>query len=329
MDRSIPLRCWQGVRRLRSAGLDSSSSRGAGLTGLAHDWSGNDRLRPASAGLGVRRPQMEQLLADLDAVDFVEAAPENWLDVGGRYGRLFSEICARKPLICHGLSLSLGGPDKLDEGHVHAVRDFLQRHRAALYSEHLSACTDGAHMYDLMPLPLTERMVVHISDRISRVQDICGQQIAVENSSYYLPLASEMSEADFVRAVVARADCRLLLDVNNVYVNSVNHGYDPHAFIRAMPSERIAYLHIAGHAQETPTLIVDTHGAPVVDRVWDLLDFTYAVHGVRPTLLERDFDFPPMAELLRELARVRDAQQRAGGSGAIAASRLASTAAHA
>lgn len=273
------------------------------------------------AGLGLRRSQMAALQQAPEGIDFFEVAPENWIDVGGRFGREFRALTERLPLVCHGLSLSLGGPDPLDETFLDRLHGFLQVHGAALYSEHLSACTDGGHLYDLMPLPFTTSMVRHVSDRIARVQDRLGRRMAVENSSYYTPLATQISELEFVLAVLERADCQLLLDVNNVYVNSVNHGYDPQAFIAAIPATRIAYLHVAGHDREAEDFIVDTHGAAVDAQVWALLQHTYACHGDIPTLLERDFNIPPLPELKLELERIRQLQRGADpcAAGALAA----------
>lgn len=268
-------------------------------------------LHSLGTGLGLRRGLISSLQAqpDLaDRVDFFEVAPENWIGLGGLWGRQFRQLTERFPLICHGLSLSLGGPSPLDETLVKRVGQLMDSHGAVLYSEHLSACTDDAHLYDLMPIPFTEDAVEHVAARIRQTQDLLGRQIAVENSSYYAPLATDLSEVEFVRAVLERADCLLLLDVNNVYVNSVNHRYDPRSYIDAMPAERVAYLHVAGHDNEAEDLIVDTHGAPIIDPVFDLLDYTYRTIGARPTLLERDFNLPPLAELLAEVDRLRAIQ---------------------
>lgn len=264
-----------------------------------------------SVGLGLRRG----LLPDLQAApagdfDFLECAPENWIGVGGRLGAALDALAARHPLTCHGLSLSLGGVAPLDETFLQRVRRFLERFGVTLYSEHLSACTDDGHLYDLMPVPFTEEGVAHCAARIRRVQDILGRRVAVENVSYYAAPFQAMDEADFVLAVLEAADCDLLLDVNNVQVNATNHGYDAAAFLARMPSARVASYHMAGHRDEADGLKIDTHGSPVADPVWALLDAAYRLHGVRPTLLERDFDFPPYAELQAELARIRALQAR-------------------
>ena len=262
-----------------------------------------------AAGLGLRRGLLPALreIAD-DAVDFLECAPENWIGVGGRPGAAFATLAERFPITCHGLSLSLGGPGPLDVGLVDQVRAFLDRHDVVAYSEHLSYCSDEGQLYDLLPLPFTDAAVHHVAGRIRQVQDRLGRRIAVENISYYAAPWQALDEADFVLAVLEQADCDLLLDVNNVTVNAHNHGYDARAFVDRMPAARIAGYHVAGHYDDPEGLKIDTHGAPVRDAAWDLLAHAYARHGVRPTLLERDFNYPPMAELLAEVERIRNLQ---------------------
>ncbi len=268
-------------------------------------------LPHASAGLGLRRALLTELQdAPAGAFDFLECAPDNWIDVGGRLGAALDALSARHALTCHGLSLSLGGPEPLDRGFLDATRAFLERHRVSLYSEHLSYCTGDGHLYDLMPLPFTEEAVRHVSARIRQAQDALGCRIAVENVSCYATPWKAMDEADFVAAVLGEADCNLLLDVNNVYVNAINFGFDAADFIASMPSARIAGYHVAGHYDEAVDLKIDTHGAAVKDDVWALLDQAYALHGVKPTLLERDFNFPPLGELLDEVDRIRTLQRR-------------------
>ena len=271
-----------------------------------------EALPARSAGLGLRRALLDELIeAPEGAFDFLECAPDNWIGVGGVLGEKLAVLSSRHPLSCHGLSLSLGGPDPLDAGFLRQTRDFLQHHDAALYSEHLSYCSADGHLYDLLPIPFTDETVRHVASRIAQVQDALGRRIAIENVSYYAAPYQALSEIDFIDAVLREADCDLLLDVNNVYVNAVNHGYDARAFIDAMPASRIASLHIAGHYDEADDLKVDTHGTPVKDDVWDLLAHAYRAHGVRPTLLERDFNFPPLPELLSEVQRIRDIQAQA------------------
>lgn len=249
-------------------------------------------------------------LADLPEhqIDFMEVAPENWIGVGGRLGKTFRSFTERYDFLCHGLSLSIGSPAPLDEDFVRQVKAFMAEHGIKAYSEHLSYCSDDGHMYDLMPIPFTEEAVSYVAERIQRVQDILGQRLIIENVSAYAEPGKQMEEAQFVCEVIRRADCDLLLDVNNVYVNSINHGGDALAFIKAMPSERIKYLHVAGHFDEADDLLVDTHGMAVKDIVWQLLADTYRIHGVIPTLLERDFNFPPLSELLSEIEQIRRLQ---------------------
>ncbi len=264
------------------------------------------RLHPAGAGLGFRRELLPELKTHIpDAIDFFEIAPENWIDLGGAYGRDLRQFTERYPFVCHGLSLSLGGPSPLDEMLLRKTRQLMDAHGIALFTEHLSYCSDDGHLYDLLPIPFTEEAVKYVAARIRRTQDILERRIAIENASFYVaaPIA-EMDEASFIRAVLHEADCDLHLDINNVYVNSVNHRYDPLEFIRAMPTERIVYLHMAGHFTEADDLLIDTHGADVIDPVWALLDAAYLVHGVAPTLLERDFNIPPLADLMREVEHI-------------------------
>jgi hypothetical protein len=269
-----------------------------------------DASRLHGAGLGFRRELVPALQAAVPpAIDFFELAPENWIDLGGAAGRALRAFTERYPFVCHGLSLSLGGPSPLDEMLLERIRQFMDSHGMTLYTEHLSYCSDGGHLYDLLPIPFTADAVEHVANRIRRTQDILGRRIAVENASYYTPAPiAEMDELTFLRAVLDAADCDLHLDVNNVYVNSVNHGYDPHDFIAALPGERIVYLHVAGHYREADDLVIDTHGASVIDPVWALLEDTYRIHGVVPTLLERDFNIPPLAELTHEVERIASLQ---------------------
>ncbi|QTD31485.1 HvfB family MNIO-type RiPP peptide maturase [Pseudomonas fluorescens] len=265
------------------------------------------------AGLGLRRSQLVGLTERaLGAVDFLEVAPENWIGIGGRAGRQFRELTERLPFLCHGLSLNLGGYAPLDYPLLHATRQFLDEHGIRSYSEHLSACADHAQLYDLMPVPFCEEMVLRIAERIRDVQDVLERPMIIENISAYTRLPGELDEPTFIRAVLEEADCRLLLDVNNVFVNAHNFEFDPYAYIASLPGERIAYLHVAGHENADIDLKIDTHGAPVCEPVWQLLAYTYACHGERPTLLERDFNLPPLNELFAELEQIRGLQIRYG-----------------
>ncbi len=270
-----------------------------------------DQYPVTGKGLGLRRSFLRKLQArSLDGVDFMEVAPENWIDVGGQFGRRFRQISEVMPFVCHGLSLNLGGPAALDEPFVRRIKQFLDSHQIRCYSEHLSYCADDGHLYDLMPIPFTEAAVKYVSARIRRTQQILERRIAIENVSYYCAPGAEMSEIEFINAVLIEADCDLLIDINNIYVNSINHKYDPVTYMQALPADRIAYGHIAGHYDEADDLRVDTHGADVIDKVWDLLELAYAHFGVFPTLLERDFNIPPIAELVAEVARIGETQER-------------------
>ena len=241
-------------------------------------------------------------------IGFYEVAPENWMGVGGRLGKQFRALTEAHTFCAHGLSLSLGGPGPLDEAFLAELKAFLDTHHIHAYSEHLSYCSDEGHLYDLMPIPFRDEAVTHVARRIRRTQDILERRIAIENISYYAAPGQAMPELDFLLAVLEEADCQLLLDVNNVYVNAVNHGYDAEAFIRALPAERITGLHVAGHYVEAEDFLIDTHGAPIIDPVWRLLDLTYTCFGVLPTLLERDFNIPPLSELLGEIDEIRRLQ---------------------
>jgi uncharacterized protein (UPF0276 family) len=267
------------------------------------------------AGLGLRRPFLEAIAENPPGgVDFYEVAPENWMHVGGRNGRLFRSLTERFPFVCHGLSLSLGGPTDLDAAFLAELKAFLDLHRVRLYSEHLSYCSDGGHLYDLLPIPFTAEAVVYVARRIRHVQDVLERRIAIENISYYAAPGREMEEIEFLNAVLEEADCDFLLDLNNIYVNGINHGYDPLDFLSAIPPARIAYAHIAGHLVQAPDFLIDTHGSAVIDPVWNLLETTYHRFGRFPTLLERDFNIPPLEDLLQEVARIRSLQERFAGN---------------
>ena len=264
------------------------------------------------AGLGLRRAFLDDAMAlPAGAVDFWEIAPENWIGVGGVRGRKLKAISERTPLVCHGLSLSLGGPAPLDEEFLDRLADFFEQHPVLYYTEHLSWCGDEGHLYDLMPIPFTEEAASYVAGRIRRVQDRLSRRIGVENVSYYAAPGAETDEVDFLNRVLEQADCDLHLDLNNVLVNAINHGYDPAEFISRLPSERVRYGHVAGHFVESEDLRIDTHGTSVPDPVWELTAQAFRRFGAFPTAVERDFNIPPLAELLQEVEQVRALQQKA------------------
>ena len=269
------------------------------------------RYPVSGAGLGLRHDLMAELQANPpEQVDFMEIAPENWIRVGGARGKALRSLSERYPLVCHGLSLSIGGPAPLDDGFLQDLKAFLNRHEAKAYTEHLSFCGDSGQLYDLMPIPFTEEAVHYVAARIRHVQDVLGRRIGMENVSTYAAPAGELNELEFLNAVVTEADCGFHLDINNIFVNSINHGFDVREYLAGIPAQRIMYAHSAGHYREEDNLRVDTHGEDVLPEVWELLDEAYGHYGVFPTLLERDFNIPPLSELLGEVDRIVELQDR-------------------
>lgn len=269
------------------------------------------RAFPVSGtGLGLRRELLDAVLnTPPKQISFYEVAPENWMKLGGKLAKKFRSITEQHDFVTHGLSLSLGGPSPIDVEFVKNIKIFLKEYGIKMYTEHLSYCSDAGHLYDLMPIPFTEEAANYVAKRIEQVQDILEQHIAIENVSYYAAPGQEMAEIEFLNQVLNKADCKLLLDVNNIYVNSINHRYDAYKFLKAIPGEKIAYLHVAGHYTEAEDLLIDTHGADVNNPVWDLLSKTYQLFGVLPTLLERDFNIPPINDLLKEVEHIQTLQK--------------------
>ena len=279
------------------------------------------------AGLGFRRELCTQMQDDdLSGIDFFEVSPENWINsagqMGGRYEKLLRSYTEKFPFICHGLSLSIGSSAKLDIELLKNTKRFMQAHDMTLYTEHLAWTSDDkGHLYDLLPIPCTDEAVKWTASRIQQAQDIMGMQIGFENASYYYqPPNSEMSDAEFISAVVKEADCLLHLDINNIYVNSQNFNFDPIEYLHALPLEKVCYMHIAGHYVEEDGFIIDTHGNDVIEPVWQLLDEAYREIHKRtgklpssiPTCLERDFNFPELASLMSEVNLIHQAQAKIG-----------------
>ncbi len=261
---------------------------------------------PEGVGLGLRYSFAHEVILSEDGPEWFEIAPENWMGRGGFFKKTLERIRRDFPLVCHGLSLSIGSPDPLNVSFLREVKSFLQEFDITVYSEHLSfSSLGGSYLHDLFPLPFTEDTVRHVSKRIEQVQDILGIPLILENVSYYYrhPV-SEMEEWEFINAVLGESDAHLLLDVNNVYVNSLNHGFDPYEFLRRLDLSRVAYIHVAGH-ERFDRLVIDTHGAPVLEEVLKLLEFALERTGNVPVLLERDNNIPPYTDLLKELRDVK------------------------
>lgn len=258
-------------------------------------------------GIGLRRDIAGEILGHSTLnPDFLEFAPENWMGMGGYWNRVRMQAVDQFPVTCHGLSLSLGSPEELDREFLAALKTFLDENRVRIFSEHLSYTkSKNAHLYDLLPIPFRKDAVYHVAERIREVQDYLGRSLAIENVSYYTPVAAEMDEVDFVSEVLEKADCQLLLDVNNVYVNAFNHGYDAKEFISNLPLDRVAYIHMAGHEQVEPDLIIDTHGQPIIDPVYDLFEWTIQRMDPVPVLLERDYNFDELDQLQAELTHLK------------------------
>lgn len=259
-------------------------------------------------GIGYRKDFAEAFLkSHVLKPSFIEVAPENWIGVGGFWKKQFQQALEKYPLFTHGLSLSIGSPDELDIDFLKKVKTFLNETKAHIYSEHLSySKCDNAHLYDLLPIPFTNDAVKHVSQRIKKVQDVLERKIAIEIVSYYTPVAPELSEINFINAILEEADCELLLDVNNVYVNGFNHQYDAKQFIDQLPMDRVSYIHMAGHEQVSDTLIIDTHGEAIIDPVYDLFEHTMKrLNRDVPVLLERDFNIPELEELQTEINRLK------------------------
>ncbi len=258
-------------------------------------------------GLGLRRDIAEEILDNrILTPDFLEFAPENWMGMGGAWLKVMERALEAYPITCHGLSLSLGSPEELDWEFIGELKEFLDTYKVGIYSEHLSYTkSKNAHLYDLLPIPFRQDAIDHVVDRIRRVQDRLERPLAIENVSYYTPVAAEMTEVEFVSEIVDRAGCNLLLDVNNVYVNAFNHNYDAKDFIGKLPLDKVAYIHMAGHEQVEPDLIIDTHGQPIIDPVYELFEWTIQKMDPVPVLLERDYNFEDLEQIQGELTQIK------------------------
>ncbi len=257
-------------------------------------------------GLGLRPAHYDEILATAPAVDWFEIISENYMVGGGKPLYYLERIRARYPIVMHGVSLSIGSTDPLDEDYLARLKALAARIEPAWISDHLCwTGVDGRNLHDLLPLPYTEAVARHVAERVARVQDYLGRRILLENVSSYLSYRfSEMTEWEFLSAVVERADCLILLDINNIYVSSFNHGFDPLAYLDGVPAARIQQFHLAGH-RDLDTHLIDTHDEPVPDPVWSLYREAVRRFGAVSTMIERDDRIPPLAELLTELDRAR------------------------
>lgn len=267
-------------------------------------------------GLGFRRDISQAIIHDTSShrPSFIELVPENWMGIGGKWRKALSDVAEKYPLTSHGLSLSIGSSDPLDWDFLKKLKRFLEDFNIQIYSEHLSYTKcDNAHLYELLPIPFREDAVKHVCKRICQVQDFLERPIAIENVSYYTPVSPEMNEATFIKTIVEESGCQLLLDVNNVYVNAFNHGYDAKTFIQQLPLSSVAYLHMAGHEQESETLIIDTHGQPIIEAVYELFEWTIQQINPVPVLLERDFNIPNYEELKSEMQHLTSISNKVWG----------------
>lgn len=260
-------------------------------------------------GLGLRTAHYADFRArpaQAWGVDWLEIISENYLVPGGPPLAHLDAIRRDTPLVMHGVSLSIGSADPLNLNHLHALRQLIARVEPAWVSDHLCwTAVDHRHLHDLLPLPCTEAALRHVTERVLQVQDVLGRRLVLENvSSYVAWAADEMGEADFIAELLRRADCELLLDLNNVFVSSVNHGFDARAFIAAIPPGRVRQIHLAGH-EATEDGLIDTHDHPVCDAVWTLYRHTVQRLGPVPTMIERDDRIPPLPELVAELDLAR------------------------
>lgn len=257
-------------------------------------------------GLGARPVHYEELLRTRPRVDWLEVLTENYLVPGGKPLHYLEQLRRDYPVVMHGVSLSIGSADPLNLDYLAQLKDLAARVEPLWISDHLCwTGVAGRNLHDLMPLPYTEEAVAHVAARVARVQEYLGRRILLENvSSYVAYRASEITEWEFLAEIARRADCLILLDVNNLYVSSRNHDFDPAAYLEGVPAERVQQIHLAGH-ENCGDCIIDTHDAPIADPVWDLYGEAVRRFGPVPTMIERDDNFPPLAELVAELDHAR------------------------
>lgn len=265
------------------------------------------RLPNLGIGLGLRRELANETFDNANKIDWLELVPENYMGLGGAARQRLEKVASRFPLVSHGVNLSLGSADDLNPEYLSSLKKLVEKIDAPWFSDHLCfTSVDGVYLHDLLPLPFSREAVKHCAKKAQQVQHTLGRPFLIENISAYMYMpGGEMSEAQFLSSVLEEADCGMLLDVNNVYVNSQNHKFDPFEFLKQIPLERTVQIHVAGHSTGEGT-IIDTHGTAVIEPVFQLLKFVLERTDVKAVMIERDQNFPVFSELLGELKRIRD-----------------------
>lgn len=252
-------------------------------------------------GIGLRSEHVLDVIPSGFTPDWLEITPENWMHLPYHYKEAFEEVVSKFPIMTHGLSLSIGSPEELNMEFLKELKGFLDKYKIEHYSEHLSYSSfEGGQTYELLPLPLTRKMIEHVSDRVKKVEDFLGRGLILENATYYTIPYAEMQELDFMNEVMHKSGAKMLLDVNNIFVNARNHNFDAKTYIKGLEHDKVAYMHVAGHKYyEEDDIIIDTHGADVCNSVWDLLDFTLEYVDA-PVMIERDNDIPSLEDMRSE-----------------------------
>lgn len=258
-------------------------------------------------GLGLRREFLQEVYESNFKPDFWEITPENWIHMPYHHKEAFEQIVFENKTIAHGLSLSIGSKESPSKRFLKTIKDFLDRYKIENYSEHISfSSLNGRQSYELLPLPLTKGMVDLLSDRVKYVEDSLQRSLILENATYYYTPDLKMSEVEFINELVHKSKVRILLDVNNVYVNSVNHNYDAKKFIDDLDTSTVAYMHLAGHYDDKESgFLVDTHGMDVKNEVWDL--YKHTLNKIKaPTMIERDNNIPPLKQVIKEYKKLKN-----------------------
>ncbi len=252
-------------------------------------------------GLGLRLGFLKDIDENGFLPDWWEIAPENWFDIPHYYKEKFEEAVSLRPVVAHGLSLSIGSMEPVDIEFLKQMKEFLDRYNIEHYSDHISFTSlMGRHTYDLLPVSMTKKMITHISEKAKIVQDILQRPLILENASYYYLPDSDMREVDFINELMEQSGAKLLLDVNNIYVNGINHGFDPYEFIDQLELQNAIYIHVAGYREDKELgLLIDSHGAAVSDEVWEFLQYTLNKVNI-PTMIERDNNVPPYSVMEKE-----------------------------